>query len=88
MWRALVEMPAFLRERPVDGWLLVPMDTRPRLEGAEAMTAEDVRVDNAHVAPVLVETVSAPGFDPWVFGRGDGFLAESRAFVQFEAERH
>jgi radical SAM protein with 4Fe4S-binding SPASM domain len=75
---SLVEMPAYLRERPVDGWLLIPMDAKPGVDNAsEALTAEDVRTYNAHVAPVLAETVRVPGFDPWVFGRGEDDVAHA-----------
>lgn len=66
-YRSLVEMGAFLRERPVDGWLLIPMD--PWNQNDQAMTADDIRFYNAHVAPVLAETVHVPGFDPWIYGR-------------------
>lgn len=68
-YRSLVEMGAFLRERPVDGWLLIPMD--PWNQNDQAMTADDIRFYNAHVAPVLAETVRAPEFDPFVYGRSD-----------------
>lgn len=68
-YRSLVEMGAFLRERPVDGWLLIPMD--PWNQNPEAMRADDIRFYNAHVAPVLAETVRVPGFDPHVYGRSD-----------------
>lgn len=103
---SLLEMPGYLSDRPVDGWLLIPMDvkeaTRPagRGEGphpvgagrpgrrlplagegtaAQAMTREDLRAYNAHVAPALAEGIRIPGFDPYVFGRSEADLEEAAA---------
>lgn len=78
-FRSLVEMGAFLRDRPVDGWLLIPMD--PWNQNDQAMTADDIRFYNAHVAPVLADTVRVAGFDPWIYGRSD-------ADVDFGARQH
>ncbi|ACY18977.1 radical SAM protein [Haliangium ochraceum] len=72
-YRSLVEMGDYLRERPVDGWLLIPMD--PWNDNDQAMRAEDIRFYNAHVAPILAETVRVPGFDPFVYGRSDADVA-------------
>ena len=72
-YRSLVEMGAFLRERPVDGWLLIPMD--PWNQNDQAMTADDIRFYNAHVAPVLADTVRVPDFNPWIYGRSDDDVA-------------
>ncbi|MCB9677773.1 MAG: radical SAM protein [Alphaproteobacteria bacterium] len=63
--RTLVQMVPFLRERPIDGWLLIPVD------GPEAMSEDDIRFYNARIAPVLAEATGVPDFDPWVYGRSD-----------------
>ena len=65
-WSALVEMPAYLRDRPVDGWLLIPVD--PWTDAATAPDAEDITRYNQEIAPVLAELVRVPNFDPWIFG--------------------
>ncbi len=67
--RTLVQMVPFLRERPIDGWLLIPVD------GPEAMTTDDIRFYNARIAPVLAEATGVPQFDPWVYGRSDADIA-------------
>lgn len=66
----LLAMPAFLRERNIDGWLLIPMDAGGESTGA--MRLEDIRRYNAEVAPMLEMLVQLPEFDPWVFGRTEG----------------
>ncbi|MEZ4322887.1 MAG: radical SAM protein [Myxococcota bacterium] len=67
--RTLVQMVPFLRERPIDGWLLIPVD------GPEAMTADDILFYNARIAPVLAEATGVPDFDPWVYGRTETDIA-------------
>jgi len=64
----LVQMVPFLRERPIDGWLLIPVD------GPEAMDAEQIRLYNTRIAPILAETTRVPGFDPWVYGKSEAEL--------------
>ena len=64
--RGLVEMGAYLRDRDIDEWLLIPMD--PWTDNSAALRAEDIRYYNAHVAPALADTVSVAGFDPFVYG--------------------
>lgn len=64
----LLQMPEFLRERPVDGWLLIPMDLEGTAEEAE-MSEADIRRYNAEIAPALERLIDVPGFDPWIFGR-------------------
>ena len=64
----LVQMVPFLRERAIDGWLLIPVD------GPEAMDADQIRLYNTRIAPILAETTGVPGFDPWVYGRGEADL--------------
>jgi radical SAM protein with 4Fe4S-binding SPASM domain len=71
----LVEMVPFLRARPVDGWLLIPVDGA----NADAIGAEDIGYWNGRIAPILEESVRVPGFDPWIFGRTAPELAESAA---------
>lgn len=67
--RTLVQMVPFLRERPIDGWLLIPVD------GPQAMSADDIRFYNARIAPVLAEATGVPAFDPWIYGRTDDDVA-------------
>ncbi len=68
-FRSLVEMPGFLREHPVDQWLLIPME---KWVGDEAvMTADDIRYYNARIAPMLADTIRLVGFDPWIYGHGE-----------------
>ncbi|MEO1272866.1 MAG: radical SAM protein, partial [Myxococcota bacterium] len=64
---SMVEMPAFLRTRPVDGWLVIPMD--PRNGHDPGWTPEVIAHYNAHIAPTLARDVTVPGFDPWIFGQ-------------------
>jgi radical SAM protein with 4Fe4S-binding SPASM domain len=73
-YRSLVEMPELLRERSVDGWLLIPMDPKGSLQ--HAMTRADILRYNAEIAPILSDTVRVPGFSPWVFGRTAGDAAD------------
>lgn len=68
--RTLVQMVPFLRERPIDGWLLIPVD------GPEAMDADEIRFYNARIAPVLAEATGVPAFDPWVYGRSETEIAD------------
>ncbi len=68
-YRSLIEMPELLRDRPVDGWLLIPMD--PWVANDQQMDADDIAYFNAHVAPALEETL---GVNPWVYGRGEADL--------------
>lgn len=87
-FRSLVELPAFLRDRRVDGLLLIPMDAKPMRGGTSLPIAEDLRNDssmtanhieeyNAFVAPALAEAVRVPGFDPWIFGRARSEIDEA-----------
>lgn len=84
----LVEMPRLLRERAapgrprhpqhtIDGWLLIPMDPWNEASKRAALGAEDIAFYQAHVAPILAETVHVPGFDPWIFGRDPAAFAEA-----------
>ncbi|MEZ4240906.1 MAG: radical SAM protein [Myxococcota bacterium] len=76
----LVQMVPFLRERPVDGWLLIPVDGPDPLRSPDTgLDAGAIAVYNARVAPILAESVRVPGFDPWIYGRTDAELAESAA---------
>lgn len=61
--RTLVQMVPFLRERPIDGWLLIPVD------GPEAMTPDEIAFYTGRIAPILAESTGVPDFDPWVYGR-------------------
>jgi radical SAM protein with 4Fe4S-binding SPASM domain len=64
-FRSLIEMPALLRDRDIDGWLLIPMD--PWTDNQHALSAADVLEYNGHVAPILEETCRV--VDPWIYGR-------------------
>lgn len=57
----------FLRERPIDGWLLIPMDEAG--EDTDHLTEADIAWYTAAIAPLLADRVSVPGFDPWLYGR-------------------
>ena len=59
----LVQMVEFLRERPIDGWLLIPVD------GPEGMRTEDIQRYTTRIAPVLAEATKVPQLDPWIYGR-------------------
>jgi len=59
----------FLRERPIDGWLLIPMDEAG--EDTDHLTAADIAWYTATVAPLLASRIQVPGFDPWLYGRSD-----------------
>lgn len=66
-FRTLVEMPEFLRDRPIDRWLLIPMD--PWNQNPHALQAEQLVEYNTHIAPTLADTIGIPGFDPWIYGK-------------------
>lgn len=72
---SLLEMGEFLRDRPVDEWLLIPIDLKTDRRGA--LTEADLRRYQAEVAPALAATVRAPGFTPWVFGPPEASLAHA-----------
>lgn len=65
--RTLVGLGALLRDRPVDGWLLLPLDVPD--DHPDSLRAADIQAYTTRVAPVLEETLRIPGFDPWIFGR-------------------
>lgn len=67
-YMTLLEMPYYLRPRPVDGWRLIPVERWTKVPLRP--DADQIRRYNGQVAPVLAETIQAPGFDPHVFGRG------------------
>lgn len=74
---SLVELPVFLRDRPVDGLLLIPMD--PRNGETPGWTPQDLADYNANIAPILAREIQVDGFDPWIFGRTEAALAASAA---------
>ena len=63
----MAQMALLLRDRPVDGWLPIPVDG-PQ---ADALTPEDIRHWNARIAPILADSIHIEGFDPWIFGRSE-----------------
>jgi radical SAM protein with 4Fe4S-binding SPASM domain len=65
--QAIGEIPNLWRERPLDGWLLIPID--PKSGGEGALSRQDIETYNVRTAPILAETVNIEGFDPYVFGR-------------------
>ena len=65
--RTLVGLGALLRDRPVDGRLLLPLDVPD--DHPDSLRAADIQAYTTRVAPVLEETLRIPGFDPWIFGR-------------------
>ncbi|MBX3466340.1 MAG: radical SAM protein [Planctomycetes bacterium] len=75
---SLLGMPEFLRERPVDQWLLIPIDEKPGAASG-GLDLAAVRYWSQHVAPALAAQVTVPGFDPWVFGRDEAAWAEAAA---------
>lgn len=72
-YRSLLEMIAFLRDRPIDGWRLLPVDpwTGPAGDGGGALGLDDIRAYTRAIAPALADAIRVPGFDPWVFGRDE-----------------
>lgn len=77
---SLLRMPEFLRDRPVDQWLIIPVDEKPGADGRDALDLDAVRYWSRHVAPVLAERLAhVPGFDPFVFGRDEAAWAEAAA---------
>ncbi|MEL6347171.1 MAG: radical SAM protein [Myxococcota bacterium] len=64
----LAGWPDFLRQRLVDGWLLIPLDAQDG--SADHLTAADIAHYNARIAPLLAERVQIAGFDPWIYGQG------------------
>lgn len=83
----LVGWPDFLRQRPVDGWLLIPLDAQDG--STDHLSAEDIAYYNSRIAPLLAERVRIPGFDPWIYGRGDAqtALAANNRFARGYYER-
>lgn len=71
--RSLVELPAFLRARPVDGLLLIPVD--PKTGAEPGWDPARLAEYNTRIAPILAREISVPGFDPWVFGQTSAEMA-------------
>lgn len=86
--RTFAGWPGFFADRPVDGWLLIPLDESG--ENTGHLTAADVHDYTSRIAPLLAESIRVPGFDPWIYGRSTTDLAYSaeRAFARGHYEEH
>lgn len=72
----LAAMGLLLRDRGLDGWLLLPLDA-PAAHPAH-LRESDIATYNRRTAPMLAETVHIAGFDPWIFGRDTRFGAHQQ----------
>jgi radical SAM protein with 4Fe4S-binding SPASM domain len=100
---SLVELPALLDARPIDGLLLIPMDAKPetgRPGGARrlatlgptphTMGPLEIARFEAEVAPVLAARIRVPGFDPHPFGTSTADVGASArgAYARGHYETH
>lgn len=76
---SLLGMADYLRERPVDQWLIIPIDEKPGASG-DGLDLDAVRYWSTQVAPALAARIThVPEFDPFVFGRDPSAWAEAAA---------
>lgn len=78
-WESLLGMADYLADRPVQQWLLIPIDPKPGMtEDGDALDLQAIRRWSTEVAPALAARLAhVPEFDPFVFGRDEAGWAQA-----------